>query len=163
MAKKILVLSLLLVAFTSSSAEQEKAIEKSSDQTNPALEVAPVEQTELEDEDNAAALLAEQELIKAKQQRLKMQVEFCAPCHGKSGLSVIDIYPNLAGQHSDYLLKQLRDFKSKARKDNVMNGMVSRLTDEDMQGLAKYYAEVLIETQQPSVEIKDEKVSSTDL
>lgn len=41
----------------------------------------------------------------------------CAACHGKDGISTIDpSYPKLAGQHADYLLLALSEYKSGARK-----------------------------------------------
>ena len=94
--------------------------------------------------------LAEQELefdqqkMLLKQKKLKTHIEFCAPCHGKTGLSVVPIYPNLAGQHQEYLLKQLLAFKYRRRKDTIMQGMVSRLNEDDMLEIAKYYANISI-------------------
>ena len=64
----------------------------------------------------------------------------CAACHGADGNSVIALNPKLAGQHPEYLLKQLTNFKEGTRANTVMAGMVANLTKEDMQGLAKYYA-----------------------
>jgi cytochrome c553 len=64
----------------------------------------------------------------------------CAACHGVDGNSSIAINPKLAGQHTDYLAKQLHNFKSGKRANAVMGGMVANLTDEDMQGLADYFA-----------------------
>ncbi|WNC72617.1 cytochrome c [Thalassotalea psychrophila] len=91
----------------------------------------------------------EQQLL-LKQKRLKTHIEFCAPCHGKTGISVVPIYPNLAGQHQEYLLKQLLAFKYRRRKDAVMQGMVSRLNEDDMLELAKYYANISIGPSQPN-------------
>lgn len=163
MSRNILLSLVLFISFTAVSEEQlNNSAELTVEKTATSLE-EPAEQLAINEEIDAAALLAEQQALKAKQQRLQVQVNFCAPCHGKTGFSAIDIYPNLAGQQSDYLLKQLRDFKSKARKDNVMNGMVSRLTDEDMQGLAQFYAGIEIEIKQPAVEIENEKINSTGL
>lgn len=64
----------------------------------------------------------------------------CAACHGNDGVSPLPVNPNLAGQHPEYLLKQLRDFKSGERSNPVMIGMVATLSDEDMRNLAAYYA-----------------------
>jgi cytochrome c553 len=64
----------------------------------------------------------------------------CAGCHGASGISAVPIYPNLAGQKEAYLAKQIKDFKSGARKDPSMNAMVAALTDADIANLAAYYA-----------------------
>lgn len=82
----------------------------------------------------------DQKQLLLKQQKLKTQIEFCAPCHGKNGQSDLPIYPNLAGQHQEYLLKQLLAFKYRRRKDIIMQGMVTRLSEDDMLELAKYYA-----------------------
>jgi Cytochrome c553 len=53
---------------------------------------------------------------------------------------LVPIYPKLAGQSEGYLLKQLRDFKSGARKDGIMLGMVAPLSDADMANIAAYYS-----------------------
>ena len=75
-----------------------------------------------------------------KQQKLTTHINFCAPCHGKLGLSSVAIYPNHAAQHQDYLFKQLLAFKYRRRKDPIMEDMVTRLNEEDMLELARYYA-----------------------
>lgn len=64
----------------------------------------------------------------------------CAACHGADGNSVVADNPKLAGQHADYLLKQLRDFKSGKRKNPIMSGQVAALSDQDMQDLAAYFS-----------------------
>jgi len=48
--------------------------------------------------------------------------------------------PYLAGQKEAYLAKQLKDFKSGARKDPVMAPMAMALNDEDVANVAAYYA-----------------------
>lgn len=113
--------------------------------------VTPITTEQIDDaETNASSLdmfeIAEQEIefdeqqLLLKQKKLKTHIEFCAPCHGKTGISEVPIYPNLAGQHQDYLLKQLLAFKYRRRKDTIMQSMVSRLNEDDMLELAKYYA-----------------------
>ena len=64
----------------------------------------------------------------------------CSACHGADGNSVITLNPKLAGQHPEYLLKQLTNFKAGTRANVVMSGMVANLSPEEMQGLAKYFA-----------------------
>ena len=64
----------------------------------------------------------------------------CIGCHGVNGNSMVPSFPKLAGQSEIYLLKQLQDFKSGARIDGMMTGMVAPLTDADMANLAAYYA-----------------------
>ncbi len=65
----------------------------------------------------------------------------CAACHGGDGNSAIAVNPNLAGQHAQYITKQLMNFKSGERNNAIMKGMVATLaTDEDMKNVAAYYA-----------------------
>ena len=64
----------------------------------------------------------------------------CAACHGADGNSAISLNPKLAGQHPEYLLKQLTNFKEGTRANAVMSGMVANLTPADMQNLASYFS-----------------------
>ena len=65
----------------------------------------------------------------------------CAACHGGDGNSAIAINPSLAGQHPEYITKQLMNFKSGERNNAIMKGMVAVLaTDEDMKNVAAYFA-----------------------
>jgi cytochrome c553 len=64
----------------------------------------------------------------------------CAACHGPTGNSPNGIWPNLAGQHPLYLLRQLKAFKSGVRTDPSMTAMVAPLSEEDMQELSAYFA-----------------------
>lgn len=70
----------------------------------------------------------------------KTKAASCAACHGPTGISAIDMYPNLAGQHADYLVKQLKAFKSGTRQDPVMAPMVAALSDQDMADLGAFFA-----------------------
>ena len=64
----------------------------------------------------------------------------CAACHGADGNSAIALNPKLAGQHPEYLVKQLTEFKSGKRANAVMAGIAANLSTEDMKGLAAYFA-----------------------
>jgi len=70
----------------------------------------------------------------------KSKAASCIGCHGVAGISVNPLWPNLAGQHEDYLVKQLKDFKSGARKDPNMNALASPLSDADMVDIAAFFA-----------------------
>ena len=70
----------------------------------------------------------------------KAKAGMCAACHGAAGISAIPMYPNLAGQKEAYLAKQLKDFKSGARKDPVMAPMAMALSDEDVANISAYFA-----------------------
>lgn len=69
----------------------------------------------------------------------------CAGCHGVDGNGGADpTWPKLAGQIPEYMVKQLADFKSGARKDPVMSGMAAPLSPADMKDLAAYYASLKV-------------------
>ena len=63
----------------------------------------------------------------------------CLACHGVDGNSAIAANPKLAGQHPEYLVKQLQEFKSGKRNNAVMKGFATTLSDDDMRNLA-YWA-----------------------
>jgi cytochrome c553 len=64
----------------------------------------------------------------------------CVACHGNDGIGILPEYPNLAGQHADYLEQALRSYRGGQRKNAVMAGMAAALTDQDIKELAKYYS-----------------------
>lgn len=66
----------------------------------------------------------------------------CATCHGADGNGVQSFpdYPKLAGQHQDYLLRALVEYKSGGRKNAIMAPMAQPLTAKEMQDLAAFYA-----------------------
>jgi cytochrome c553 len=64
----------------------------------------------------------------------------CAACHNADGNSINPIWPKLAGQHTDYIYKQIMDFKSGVRQDPTMTAMVAPLTEQDAADLAAYFS-----------------------
>ena len=66
--------------------------------------------------------------------------QVCAGCHSVDGNSLVAANPSLAGLNSEYLNKQLNDFKSGARKNAIMSGMVASLSQQDMLNLAAYFS-----------------------
>jgi cytochrome c553 len=64
----------------------------------------------------------------------------CALCHGPEGESASAVYPRLAAQHPEYLAKQLRDFRDGRRQSETMIEMIKDLTDNEIDGLAKFFA-----------------------
>ncbi len=66
--------------------------------------------------------------------------EVCAACHGLDGNSPQPDYPKLGGQYADFLAKALRDYKSGARKNPIMQGFAAGLSRQDIDNLAAYYA-----------------------
>jgi len=65
----------------------------------------------------------------------------CAACHGFDGNSTVSSFPKLAGQHRDYLLQALHEYKIGVRKNPIMGGQGQALSDADMQDLATYFSE----------------------
>jgi cytochrome c553 len=66
--------------------------------------------------------------------------EICVTCHTLDGNSAAPIYPIVAGQHEQYIQKQLHDFKTGKRIDNVMRPWALTLTDQDIVNVSAYYA-----------------------
>ena len=69
----------------------------------------------------------------------------CQACHGMDGLSKHPEAPNLAGQIENYLVKSLAEYRSGARKNEMMTIAARDLTDEDIANLAAFYASIQIE------------------
>jgi len=70
----------------------------------------------------------------------KKKSKSCAACHGADGNSASGEFPRLAGQHYDYLLRTLQEYKSGERKNAIMNGIAGSLSNRDMQDLAAFYS-----------------------
>jgi len=66
--------------------------------------------------------------------------QVCAGCHSADGNSAAAANPKLAGLNAEYINKQLTDFKSGARKNAIMSGMVASLSPQDLLNLAAYFS-----------------------
>ncbi|MBU2876484.1 MULTISPECIES: c-type cytochrome [Alteromonadaceae] len=71
----------------------------------------------------------------------------CVACHGADGNSPLDIYPSIAGQHAEYIAKQLKELKlggetagAEGRYDPVMSSQAALLNEQEMLDLAAYFA-----------------------
>lgn len=73
----------------------------------------------------------------------------CFLCHGAQGESTSEIFPRLAGQHAEYITKQLTAFQSGQRKSTAMAEMVSKLTPDEMLALGRYYEKMSIPREEP--------------
>ena len=63
----------------------------------------------------------------------------CFLCHGLEGESASPVFPRLAGQHSEYIAKQLGDFKSGKRKSDTMKPQSEELTKAEMKALGAFF------------------------
>ncbi|MGJ0510299.1 MAG: c-type cytochrome [Methylocystis sp.] len=78
----------------------------------------------------------------AQAENLLAALTECAACHGDDGIGRDVEIPNLAGQHELYLYRQLQNFKSGKRPHKEMRYESRQLSDAEMQGLARYYAQL---------------------
>ena len=70
----------------------------------------------------------------------KAKAASCAGCHGASGISNNPMWPNLAGQQSGYLVKQMKAFRDGDRSDPMMSPMAKPLSDADIDNIAAYFS-----------------------
>ena len=89
-----------------------------------------------------AAMAADAAATPAKPDLAKGQAtaQVCAACHTFDGTRGAGANPILAGQHPEYLAKQLADFKAGRRVNAIMQGMAAPLSDDDMRNVAAFYA-----------------------
>ena len=64
----------------------------------------------------------------------------CAGCHGPKGISSNPLWPNLAGQQEQYLIKTMTDYKEGRREDAVMGPLAQTMDDKAIEDFAAYYA-----------------------
>ena len=106
-----------------------------------------------QDMQDIAAYLSGQELKPTGKSvgTLPKAAQTCVACHGPDGVGILPEYPNLAGQHADYIRHALTAYRGGQRKNAVMAGMAAALTDADIVELARYYS-----SQRPSLCSTDE-------
>ncbi len=83
----------------------------------------------------SAAIWAQADEARAR----KIVSGVCFVCHGAEGESSSELFPRLAGQHWEYIAKQLSNFKSGRRKSTTMADMAAKLTPDEMAALGKYF------------------------
>lgn len=70
----------------------------------------------------------------------EQKAKLCIACHGNKGISNNPVWPNLAGQKSQYIVLQLKDFRDNRRQNPLMNSLVQTLSDQDIENLAAYFS-----------------------
>jgi cytochrome c553 len=73
----------------------------------------------------------------------------CAVCHGIDGIAKNPEAPHLAGEQANYIVKQLKAFKTGARKHDQMSIIAEGLSDEDAADIAAWYAKVKVTATMP--------------
>jgi cytochrome c553 len=69
----------------------------------------------------------------------KAKAAVCGACHGMDGNSSNALYPKLAGQNEEYIVRQLHNFKSGKRQNPIMMGFASQLSNQDMADIGAYF------------------------
>ena len=64
----------------------------------------------------------------------------CVSCHGQDGVAIAPMYPSLAGQHQDYLVRALEEYQNGGRKNPVMKGLAASLKPADIAEIAAYFS-----------------------
>lgn len=78
------------------------------------------------------------------------RAQVCVTCHGPRGISQNPLWPSLAGQHEEYLVHALNQYRSGERKQAIMSAQAQSLTDDDVALLARYYSRLPgLETTKP--------------
>jgi len=70
----------------------------------------------------------------------KDKVATCVACHGPDGNSMVGLWPSLAGQNINYLVRQLQHIKSGKRSITEMTGLLDNFSTEDLEDIAAFYA-----------------------
>jgi cytochrome c553 len=70
----------------------------------------------------------------------EISTQICGACHANDGSRGVPANPILQGQHPEYLVKQLGEFKADKRASAVMKGFASMLSDDDAKNVAAFYA-----------------------
>ncbi|MDP1535677.1 MAG: cytochrome c [Burkholderiales bacterium] len=86
------------------------------------------------------ALIASAPALAANPAAGKEKSKVCAACHGPDGNSATPDFPRLAGQHYDYLVKALSDYKSGERKNAIMAPTATNLSQRDIEDLAAFFS-----------------------
>lgn len=68
------------------------------------------------------------------------KAQLCQGCHGEDGNSAETLIPKLAGQYSNYIAKQLRNYQTGGRTHQIMNAMAATVSDDDLADIAAYFA-----------------------
>lgn len=80
----------------------------------------------------------------------------CFLCHGAQGESSSEVFPKLAGQHWEYIAKQLENFKSGKRSSSAMSDMAAKLKPDEMVALGKYFEKMSV----PVEAVKDSDLAA---
>ncbi|HWX68870.1 MAG TPA: c-type cytochrome [Steroidobacteraceae bacterium] len=64
----------------------------------------------------------------------------CTSCHGQDGVAIAPMYPSLAGQHQDYLVRAIEEYQHGGRKNPIMKGFAAPLKPAEIAEIAAYFS-----------------------
>ena len=73
----------------------------------------------------------------------------CQNCHGENGVAVLPGAANLSGQQKEYLVQQMRAFRSGSRQNDQMSIIAKTLTDSEIENLADWYSAIKVTVEVP--------------
>ena len=76
----------------------------------------------------------------AKPANVPQAASLCTSCHGADGIAIAPTYPSLAGQHPDYLVRAIDEYKKGGRKNPIMKQFAGNLSDADAAAIAAYFS-----------------------
>jgi cytochrome c len=83
--------------------------------------------------------------VNAEEGKDLYQAKGCATCHGVAGVSPAPIWPNVAGQHKQYLVAQMKDIKSGKRNNGMsitMQGIVAGVSEDEIEKIADWLSKL---------------------
>lgn len=117
---------------------------KSGERTHPTMRAQAASLSTEDMRDIAAYFAAAGEIGKPGAAKVAPDaVSTCAACHGDNGVSLSPEWPSLAGQHKDYLVDSLKQYRRETvaeRRNAIMMGLVAVLEPGDLKAIAEYYA-----------------------
>jgi cytochrome c553 len=88
-----------------------------------------------------AVLLTVALAASSRAQTIEDKAQLCAACHGEDGVPQQKTTPVIWGQHLGYTYLQLRDYKSGARKNDIMSPLAQTMERDDMMAFARYFSQ----------------------
>ena len=64
----------------------------------------------------------------------------CTSCHGRNGIGLTPMYPDLAGQHASYLTRAIQEYHNKDRQNPIMDSMAASLTPAEVATIVDYFS-----------------------
>ena len=136
----------VLLASAGVLAASQNAVQAATSATAATAASAPATSASATAAPAAAAPATAAALQPGTAERGREKVQMCQGCHGVPGFRTAfpEVYsvPRLAGQHPEYIVKALQEYKSGERTHPSMNGIAAALSDQDMADVAAYYAQV---------------------